>query len=72
MDFTLNRGMPGGMPQLPPALPNLLLFVGGCIALLGLLLFWNEHLLRYLVAGVFLLVGAVLVLIGLRAKKMLG
>lgn len=72
MDFTLNRGMPGGMPQLPPALPNLLLLVGGCIAMFGLLLLWNEWLLRYLVAGVFLVLGGLLLLIGLRAKKMLG
>lgn len=72
MDFTLNRGLPGGMPQLPPALPNLLLLVGGCIAGLGLLLLWNEHLLRYLVAGVFLAIGGLLLLIGVRAKKMLG
>jgi hypothetical protein len=38
----------------------------------GLLLLWNEWLLRYMVAGVFLLIGAVLLMTGLRAKRMLG
>jgi len=71
MDINLNRGMPG-MPQLPTQLPTLLLFLGGCAIFLGLLLLWNEALLRYLVAGVFLLIGALLLLTGLRAKRMLG
>lgn len=71
MDFKLNRGMPG-MPQVPTQLPALLFVLGGGAILFGLLLLWNEWLLRWLVAGVFLLVGGVLLLTGLRAKKLLG
>jgi len=68
MDINLNRGM----PQLPTQLPTLLLCLGGGAMFLGLMLIWNEQLLRWLVAGVFLLIGALLLLIGLRAKRMLG
>ncbi len=71
MDIKLNRGMPG-MPQVPTQLPILLFVLGGGAILFGLLLIWNEWLLRWLVAGVFLLIGAVLVLTGVRAKKLLG
>ena len=68
MDINLNRGL----PRLPTQLPNLLLCLGGASMFLGLMLIWNEELLRWLVAGVFLLIGALLLLTGLRAKKMLG
>jgi hypothetical protein len=61
-----------GMPQLPTQLPTLLLFLGGGAIFLGMLLFLNEWLLRWLVASLFCVVGAVLVLTGLRAKRMLG
>lgn len=71
MEINLNRGMPG-MPQLPTQLPTLLLVIGAGVFGFGLLLLWNEWLLRYMVAGVFLVIGAVLVLTGLRAKRMLG
>ena len=71
MDIKLNRGMPG-MPQLPTQLPTLLLLLGGAAIGLGLLLLFNEWLLRWLVAGVFLLIGAVLLLTGLRARRLLG
>lgn len=71
MDIKLNRGMPG-MPQIPTQLPTLLLILGAVSAGFGLVLIFNEWLLIYLVAGVFLLIGAVLVMTGLRAKKMLG
>ncbi|HEX5053580.1 MAG TPA: hypothetical protein VFZ65_17510 [Planctomycetota bacterium] len=71
MEINLNRGMPG-MPPLPTQLPNLLLLLGGGSICFGLLLIWNEWLLRWMVAGVFLLVGALLLTTGLRAKKMLG
>jgi hypothetical protein len=70
MDIKLNRGMPG--MQIPTQLPTLLLLLGGGSIALGLMLIWNEQLLRWLVAGVFLLLGAVLLLTGLRAKKLLG
>jgi hypothetical protein len=71
MDIKLNRGMPG-MPPIPTQLPTLLLLLGAAAIGFGLLLLWNEWLLRWLVAGVFLVIGAVLALTGLRAKKMLG
>ncbi len=71
MDFQLNRGMPG-MPQMPPHLPNMLLVVGGAVAGFGLLLLWYEWLLRWLVAGVFLAFGGLLLLIGLKSKRLLG
>jgi hypothetical protein len=71
MDIKLNRGMPG-MPQIPTQLPILLFVLGGAFILLGALLITNEWLLRWLVAGVFLAIGGVLVLTGLRAKKILG
>jgi hypothetical protein len=71
MDIKLNRGMPG-MPQIPMQLPMLLFLLGALAIAFGLLLIWNEWLLRWLVAGVFLLVGVVLLLTGYRAKKLLG
>ncbi len=71
MEINLNRGMPG-MPPMPSQLPTLLLMLGAASAFLGLLLIWNEQLLRWLVAGVFLLLGAVLVLTGLRARRIMG
>jgi hypothetical protein len=74
MDFKLKGGMPGipGMPQIPTQLPMLLFLLGGGAIGFGLLLIFNEWLLRWLVAGVFLLIGAVLLLTAMRAKKMLG
>lgn len=77
MEHQIHRGMPGGMPfggmpTLPPHLATLLLLLGGGAIFLGLLLFLNEWLLRWLVAGLFCAVGAFLVLIGLRVKRMLG
>jgi hypothetical protein len=71
MDIKMNRGMPG-MPPIPSQLPTLLLMLGAGSIGFGLLLLWNEWLLRWLVAGVFLVIGAVLALTGLRAKRMLG
>jgi len=71
MDIRLKGGMPG-MPTIPPQLPLLLLMLGAGAIGFGLLLMWNEWLLRYLVAGVFLLVGVLLMLVGLRAKRMVG
>jgi hypothetical protein len=71
MDFKLRAGM-SGMPQIPAQLPTLLLVLGGGAVAFGLLVLFNEWLVRWLVAGVFLVVGAVLLLTGLRAKKLLG
>ena len=71
MDIHLNRGMPG-MPTLPPQLPILLFVLGAGAIGFGMLLIFNEWLLTYLVAGLFLLVGALLLLVGLRARRMLG
>ena len=71
MDIKLNRGMPG-MPQLPTQLPTILLFLGAAAIGFGVLLIFNPQLLVWLVAGVFILIGVLLLLTGLRAKRMLG
>lgn len=71
MDIKLNRGMPG-MPMIPAQLPMLLFVLGGGSIGFGLLLIYNPNLLVWLVAGLFFLVGAVLLLTGMRAKRMLG
>lgn len=71
MDFRLKGGMPG-MPTLPPQLPALLTMLGAGSTFLGLMLLLNEWLLRWLVAGVFLLIGGLLLIVAWRAKRMLG
>lgn len=71
MDIRLKGGMPG-MPSIPPQLPMLLTVLGAGVAGLGFMILWNEWLLRFLVAGVFLLIGAVLLIVAWRAKRMLG
>ena len=71
MDIHPNRGMPG-MPQIPTQLPTLLIMIGAAMAGLGVLLLVNPQLLVWLVAGVFLVLGGLFLLVGLRAKKMLG
>lgn len=71
MEFKLNGGM-GGMPQLPPAAPYLLMVPGFALCFFGLLLFFNEWLLRWIIAGLFLVIGGLLALAGLRAKKLMG
>lgn len=71
MDINLKGGMQG-MPNIPPQLPALLLLFGCCIIGFGLLLLFNEWLLRWLVAGVFLLLGTLVLMIGLRARRLLG
>ncbi len=77
MEYRMKGGMAGmggmgGMPQLPPGAPMLLLVPGACLLGFGLLLFFNEWLLRWIMAGMFVVLGSLLVLIGLRAKKMMG
>ena len=71
MDFKLRGGMPG-MPQLPPHAPMLLIVPGVGFILFGVTLIFNAWLLVYMVAGIFLLLGGLLTMAGLRAKKMLG
>jgi len=66
MEFNLNRGL----PAMPPQLPVVLFVLAAGFVLFGLMLIWNEWLLRYLVAGVFLAIGVLLGLVGLRAKRM--
>ena len=61
-----------GMSAIPPNLPLLLLVIGIAAIGFGLLLLWNEWLLRYLVAGIFILLGGLILLVGARAKRMLG
>ncbi|MFT4511725.1 MAG: hypothetical protein ACI89X_004019 [Planctomycetota bacterium] len=72
MDINLKGGGMPGIPTLPRNLPMLLLIVGVLLIGFGLLLLANEWLLRYLVAGVFILLGGLVLLIGARAKRMLG
>ena len=71
MDFKLKGGMPG-MPQLPPAAPLILIVPGAGMILFGVLIFANEWLLRWIVAGMFCLLGALLLFAGMRAKRMMG
>ena len=72
MDFNLKGGGMPGVPSIPPNLPVILLVLGVASIGFGLLLLWNDWLLRYLVAGIFLLLGGLILLIGARAKRMLG
>ena len=72
MDINLKGGGMPRMSAIPPQLPMLLLVLGVGAIGFGLLLIFNEWLLRWLVAGVFILVGGVLLLTGWRAKRMLG
>lgn len=72
MDFNLKGGGMPGVPSIPPNLPIILLVLGVASIGFGLLLLWNDWLLRYLVAGIFLLLGGLILLIGARAKRMLG
>jgi len=60
------------MPTIPPQLPVLLTMLGAGAVFLGLMLLLNEWLLRWLVAGVFLLIGGLLLVVAWRAKRMLG
>jgi len=72
MDINLKGGGMPGIPSIPPNLPILLFILGVGAIGFGLLLLWNEWLLRYLVAGIFILLGGLILLIGARAKRMLG
>lgn len=72
MDINLKGGGMPGIPTIPQNLPMLLLIIGVASIAFGLLLLWNEWLLRYLVAGVFIMLGGIVLLIGARAKRMLG
>lgn len=69
MDFKLNRG---GMPQVPPQMPVVLMVPGFGMAFLGLLLIYNPDLIAYIVGGILVVLGALLFLAGLRMKRMLG
>jgi len=74
MEYKIKGGMPGmpGMPQVPPALPGILMVVGFGCAFLGMFVIYNPDLLRYMVGGVFLVLGALIALIGWRTKRFLG
>lgn len=61
-----------GMPQLPPAAPMIPLVIGGGLILFGVMVFFNEALLRWIVSGILVLLGLLLTLLGLRLKRMLG
>jgi hypothetical protein len=72
MNINLKGGGMPGIPSIPQNLPKLLLIIGVLSIGFGLLLLWNEWLLRYLVAGIFIALGGLVLLIGSRAKRMLG
>ena len=71
MEYKLKGGLPG-VPQVPPAMPMFLMLIGGGLVFLGALLFVNEQLLRYLVSGMFVVVGLLLALVGYRARRLVG
>ena len=60
------------MPTIPPQMPIVLTVIGAGFAAFGLLLIYNEWLLRWLVASVFLVIGGLLLIVAWRAKRMLG
>jgi uncharacterized membrane protein len=69
MTFQLNRG---GLPQFPPNAPLFLIVPGAGLALFGLLVLFNPDLIRWMVGGLFLVVGGLMLFAGMRARKMLG
>ncbi len=71
MDFKLKAGMPG-MPSIPPQLPSVLFVLGAAVAGFGMLVLVYEWLVRWLVAGVFMILGLVLLMTAARARRMLG
>ncbi|MBL8735901.1 MAG: hypothetical protein JNL12_05680 [Planctomycetes bacterium] len=71
MDFKLKAGMPG-MPSIPPQLPGVLFVLGAAVAGFGMLVLIYEWLVRWLVAGVFMVLGLVLLMTAARARRMLG
>ncbi|MBK8098229.1 MAG: hypothetical protein IPK26_14045 [Planctomycetes bacterium] len=77
MEHKLNRGMPGmagmpGMSMLPPQAPYFLMIPGLLLIGFGVLVIFNEQLVKWLVAGVFLILGLLLLLAGTRMKRMVG
>jgi uncharacterized membrane protein HdeD (DUF308 family) len=72
MDINLKGGGLPGMSAIPPNLPLLLLILGIASIGFGVLLLTNPWLLTYLVAGIFIALGGLILLIGARAKRMLG
>jgi hypothetical protein len=74
MEYRMKGGMPGmpGMPQLPPTAHLIPLVIGGGLVFFGVALFFNEWLLRWIVAGILVFVGLLLTMLGLRLKRMLG
>ncbi|MEY4672616.1 MAG: hypothetical protein RL148_400 [Planctomycetota bacterium] len=69
MDFKLNRG---GMPQVPPQMPVVLMVPGFLLGFFGLLLIYNPDLVGYIVGGILMVLGGLLFLAGMRMKRMLG
>jgi hypothetical protein len=68
MDFNLHRGT----PRLPPQAANILMIPGFGLIGVGVLVIYNEHLLVYMIASLFFLLGGLLVVAGLRLKKHMG
>jgi len=71
MEFKLKGGM-SGMSQLPASAPTMLMVPGALMVGFGILVLWNPELIRWIFAGVFILLGSLLTMAGLRAKRLLG
>ncbi len=68
MNIDLNRG---GMPQLPPQAPLILIVPGIGLALLGIVVIANPDLIAYLFGGVMVLFGLLLAFLGWRMLQRL-
>lgn len=71
MEFKLKGGM-SGTPQFPANAPMMLMVPGVVLIAVGLLVLWNPELIKWMVAGVFILLGGMLTMAGMRAKRLLG
>lgn len=66
MNINLNRG---GMPQMPPHAPFLLIVPGVALAALGVIVIVNPHIIAYLFGGFIGAVGLLLALAGWRLQQ---
>jgi hypothetical protein len=68
MEFNLPRG---GMPQIPPQAAMFVLVPGVLLIGIGVLVLFNEVLIKFMVAGVFIVLGGLLVLLARRLQRMI-
>lgn len=67
MEFNLPRG---GMPQIPPQAPMFVLIPGVALVGIGVLVLFNEVLIKFMVAGMFIVIGGLLVLLARRLQRL--